>query len=104
MIPRERDDDVPARILDPNRGDARWPMQCEIEAAQDDVAQLLTWSRSAAEADDRRDLIAEIVHCLPPTVRRAEKIAAWRGARAVPTQFPSDATSNEQLNSNPRTS
>jgi hypothetical protein len=84
MTPRERDDDdAAARTLDPDRRDARWSMQSEIAAAQDDAAQLLTWSRSAAEADDRRDLIAEIVHCLPPTVRRAERIAAWRGARAT---------------------
>jgi hypothetical protein len=81
MISRERDH-TPGRKLDPDHGDARWPTLTQVDAAQDDAAQLLIWNRSlpAADSDDRRDLIARIVRYLPRAVRGAETAAAWHVA------------------------
>ncbi len=51
--------------------DAVWPTLTEVEAARDDAARLLDWSRSlpAADSSERHGLIGRIVRYLPQAVR-----------------------------------
>jgi hypothetical protein len=50
-----------------------WPTLTEVEAAREDAARLLAWSRSlpAADSNERHNLIGRIVRYLPQAVRSA---------------------------------